>query len=327
MKLATKLTLAALALLTAGGTFVNKRAAQHEAQAEVDYPPEGDFVTVDGRRVHYVMAGQGPDLVLIHGASGNTRDFTFAFVDQVKDDYRVIVFDRPGLGYTDRASDEFGGPFNTAAESPADQAIMLQAAAAQLGADKPIVLGHSYGGTIALAWALERPDSIAAVINVAAPSNPWPGRLGALYRINGTALGGAMLPPLITAFASQQRIEDNIASIFDPQVAPEGYAHYVGATLTTRRAAFRANGRQVNSLRPHVVEMSKRYGDITIPVEIIHGDADTIVPLEIHSIPLSRQVPHATLTVLDGVGHMPHHVSSDVVIAAIDRAAVASGLR
>ena len=327
MKLAIKFSLAALALLTAGGTFVDKRANQRETQAEVDYPPEGDFVTVNGQRVHYVMEGSGPDLVLIHGASGNTRDFTFAFVDLVKDDYRVIVFDRPGLGYSDRASDEFGGAFNTAAESPAEQAIMLQAAAQQLGAERPIVLGHSFGGTVALAWALERPDNIAAVINVAAPSNPWPGKLGALYRINGTAVGGALLPPLITAFASQQRIEDNIASIFEPQGAPDGYAHYVGATLTTRRAPFRANGRQVNSLRPHVVEMSKRYGDITIPVEIIHGDADTIVPLDIHSIPLSRQIPQANLTVLDGIGHMPHHVAPDEVIAAINRVAVASRLR
>ena len=327
MKLAIKFSLAALALLTAGGTFVDKRADQRETQAEVDYPPEGDFVIVNGQRVHYVMEGSGPDLVLIHGASGNTRDFTFAFVDLVKDDYRVIVFDRPGLGYSDRASDEFGGPFNRAAESPAEQAIMLQAAAQQLGAERPIVLGHSFGGTVALAWALERPDNIAAVINVAAPSNPWPGKLGALYRINGTAVGGALLPPLITAFASQQRIEDNIASIFEPQDAPDGYAHYVGATLTTRRAPFRANGRQVNSLRPHVVEMSKRYGEITIPVEIIHGNADTIVPLDIHSIPLSRQIPQANLTVLDGIGHMPHHVAPDEVIAAINRAAAASRLR
>lgn len=327
MKLATKLTLAALALLTAGGTFVDKRADQREAQAEADYPPEGDFITVDGQRVHYVMAGSGPDLVLIHGASGNTRDFTFAFVDLVKDDYRVIVFDRPGLGYTDRVNDTYGGPFNTAAESPAAQAVFLQAAAAQLGADRPIVLGHSFGGTVALAWALERPDNIAALVNVAGPSNPWPGSLGALYRINGTAVGGALLPPLITAFASQQRIEDNIASIFAPQPAPDGYAHYVGATLTTRRAPFRANGRQVNSLRPHVVEMSKRYGDITIPVEIIHGDADTIVPLDIHSLPLSRQIPHANLSVLSGVGHMPHHVATDTVIDAIHRAAQTAGLR
>ena len=325
--MAVKFTLAAIALLTAGKAFVDRRAKDREAQAETDYPPEGELITVDGLQVHYVMEGSGPDLVLIHGASGNTREFTFTMVDRLKDNYRVIVFDRPGLGYTDRLHPDLDGVFNTAAESPADQAILLQAAAAQLGAPKPIVLGHSFGGTVGLAWALERPDNIAALINVSGPSNPWPGKLSALYRINGTAIGGAILPPLIAAFTSQKHIEDNIASIFTPQAAPEGYAHYIGPTLTTRRAPFRANGRQVNSMRPHVVEMSKRYGEIMIPVEIIHGDADPIVPLDIHSIPLSRQIPHARLTVLKGIGHMPHHVAPDAILAAIDRAAVASGLR
>jgi pimeloyl-ACP methyl ester carboxylesterase len=73
--------------------------------------------------------------------------------------------------------------------------------------------------------------------------------------------------------------------------------------------------------------MSPLYPQITIPVEIVHGDADVTVPLAIHSEPLSRLVPDAHLTVLHGVGHMPHHIYPDTVIAAIDRAAARAGLR
>ena len=103
-------------------------------------------------------AGDAPDLVLIHGASGNTRDMTFSLAPRLAEDYRVIVLDRPGLGYTDR--------INGTGATITQQAELLQKAAAQLGADRPIVLGHSYGGAVALAWAVTRPDHISALVNV-----------------------------------------------------------------------------------------------------------------------------------------------------------------
>ncbi|MFM7443380.1 MAG: alpha/beta fold hydrolase, partial [Tabrizicola sp.] len=65
-----------------------------------------------------------------------------------------------------------------------------------------------------------------------------------------------------------------------------------------------------------------RYSTLDLPVELIHGTADTIVPLDIHSRPVSQILPDATLTVIDGAGHMPHHGHAEVVIAAIDRAAL-----
>jgi pimeloyl-ACP methyl ester carboxylesterase len=111
---------------------------------------EGDFLTIDGHRVHYVVMGEGPDVVLVHGASGNTRDFTHALAGRLAERYRVIVMDRPGLGYTDRIDPQ--------GASLAAQAGLLADAAAELGAERPIVFGHSYGGAVALAWALQRPD-------------------------------------------------------------------------------------------------------------------------------------------------------------------------
>jgi pimeloyl-ACP methyl ester carboxylesterase len=264
--------------------------------------------------------------VLIHGASGNTRDFTFDFVDRVKDRYRVTVFDRPGLGWTDRLPG-YGGATNTAAETPAEQAALLHAAAQQLNIANPLVLGHSYGGAVALAWALNHPESTAGLVLLAGASNPWPGDLGALYEINSSAIGGATLVPLLSAFASKSRVDGVVQSIFAPQAPPDGYAGYVGAGLTLRSESLRANAQQVNSLRPHVVEMVKRYPSIQVPTEILHGTDDTVVPLDIHSEPLAGQIPGAVLTRLEGVGHMPHHAAPEAVTDAIDRAARRAGLR
>lgn len=67
--------------------------------------------------------------------------------------------------------------------------------------------------------------------------------------------------------------------------------------------------------------MEPNYPKLTLPVEIIHGSADTTVPIDIHAIPLSKRLPNAHLTVLDGIGHMPHHSNPDEIVAAIKRAA------
>jgi pimeloyl-ACP methyl ester carboxylesterase len=325
IKLIATLSLAALA---GCAVMTDRQSSARVVSAEREFPPEGQFIDVNGRQVHAVVRGSGPDLVLIHGAGGNAREFTFDFMDRLTDRYRVIVFDRPGLGFTDRTDEKYDSAFTTEAEGPQEQAAMLQAAAAMIGADNPIVLGHSYGGSVALAWALNHPDNIAGVVNLAGPSHPWPGDLGAYYKVNGSTLGGAIVPPLIAAFATDARIEDAITCIFAPQAVPDGYAEHIGGPLTIRPDSFRANARQVNTLRPHIVAMAPRYAsELTLPIEILHGDLDTTVPLDIHSIPLRDAVPQAKLTVLTGVGHMPHHAEPQLVVDAIDRIAQHAGLR
>ncbi len=84
---------------------------------------------------------------------------------------------------------------------------------------------------------------------------------------------------------------------------------------------------QINALRPQVQAMQEDYPTLTLPIELVHGDADTIVPLHIHSQPLMDLIPNGHLTVLPGAGHMPHHTHPEAVIAAIDRAAARAGLR
>lgn len=322
--------IAALSLAAVAGCAVatDRHATSRTAQAERDFPPEGQMIDVNGRQVHAVVAGRGPDVIMIHGAGGNAREFTFDFLDRLKDRYRVIIFDRPGLGYTDRTSDVYDNVFTTDAESPAEQADMLQAAAEQLGVEKAILVGHSYGATVALAWALNHPDTTAGVVNLAGPSHPWPGGLGAFYTVPGSAVGGVIIPPLVGALTTDRRVERAIPPIFAPQPVPDGYIDHIGGHLTVRPDNFRANARQVNTLRPHVVDMAPRYAaELTMPLEIIHGDADKTVPLTIHSIPLSQAVPHANLVVLNGVGHMPHHAEPELVESAIDRIASQAGLR
>ena len=115
----------------------------------------------------------------------------------------------------------------------------------------PIVVGHSYGGAVALAWGLSQPDQTAALVTLGGVSNPWPGELDRLYKVTGSAVGGATVVPLITALAPEKRIETAVASIFrSAGAAGRLYVDYIGAELTLRREALRANGQQVKHPAP-----------------------------------------------------------------------------
>jgi len=311
-------------LLIGGGVLaLDWRAGQREARWEATWPPEGQIIVVGGVRVHVVVMGEGPDLVLIHGASASLREFTFSLMPRLATRYRVIAFDRPGHGFTERMPG-YGSVWERDAETPAEQAALLSAAAAALGAERPLVLGHSYGAAVAMAWALDHPA--AGVIDVAGATQPWPGELGFTYDVVGSRLGGAVVPLFAAGVLSEGYIDRATESVFAPQSPPEGYRAHIGPELAVRRDTIRANYKQVNTLYPAVEAMAARYPGLDLPLEIVHGDADLSVPLAVHSIPLSRQVPGANLVALEGVGHMPHHSAEDEVVAAIDRAARRAGL-
>ena len=106
---------------------------------------------------------------------------------------------------------------------------------------------------------------------------------------------------------------------------PAGYAAYIGAGLTLMREPLRANASHRATLKAEITAMQPRYADFPVPLEIVHGDADTTVSLTVHAEAMVRDTEQARLTPLPGVGHMPHHSHADDVIAAIDRAAARAG--
>lgn len=295
------------------------RAARHEARAEASHPPRGQFVEVDGTRIHAEVLGEGPDLVMIHGSNGNTRDMTYTLAPVLARHFRVILFDRPGLGFSDALPTDAAGIDQ--------QAAILARAARALGSNRPMVLGHSYGGAVALAWAVNHPDSMSALIPVSAASNPWTTPLDLLYRVTSNPIGAAVAVPLITAYVPDWYVTKSLEAVFAPQSEPGDYANHFGPGLSLRRGSLRANAMHRALLLDEIRSLHLRYGEITIPTEIVHGTADDTVNYELHAVNLSKQIKGANLTALDGVGHMPHHVAMDAVVAAVLRAAHRAGLR
>jgi pimeloyl-ACP methyl ester carboxylesterase len=295
------------------------KALRNEARARADFPADGQLVDVDGQTVHVVQMGLGPDVVLIHGSGGNTRDMDFGLAPALAQNFRVTVIDRPGHGHTPAIS--------PTGDTLADQARLLAQAAQKSGVERPIVLGHSFGGAVALAWALDNTLPPSALVILAGASNPWNTPLPGLYQATSHPVFGGLVRMMLSAWVSQSYIESSIVEVFSPQPAPNGYRDYIASPLILRRSALRANALQRRNLLDQIITQAPQYGSITIPVEILHGTADQTVAFALHADPLSHQIPQSVLMPLPGIGHMPHHSALDETVAAVLRAADHADLR
>lgn len=320
---ATMAALAAIVTVAGCAAFVDNRADRRESDWQDRYPPQGRLIAVEGRNLHVHEAGRpagsAPDVVLIHGANGNLRDFTFDLVDRLAPDFRVIAVDRPGLGWSDS--------WGAAEADPQFQAQLLrQALGAELGLRNPIVVGHSYGGAVAMGWALEAEAETAGLVILGGATQPWEGNLGLGHRLQSGPLGGVGRS-VIAGLISERTARGALSTIFSPDPVPSGYAAHFGVGLAMRRDQRAASTRQVDALRDHLTRMAPQYPGLTLPIEALHGSRDTIVGLEIHSRRLAAEVASVRLTVLDDVGHMPHHARPEETVAAIHRIAERAGLR
>lgn len=287
--------------------------ARYEADAEAKYPPIGQFVTVEGLDVHYIDQGSGPTVILIHGANSNIRDWTFAMVDELSAKHRVIAMDRPGHGYSDRPAE--GG------DIPAVQARILKLAADQLVAGDAVIVGHSFGGAVASAWALDYPEGVKGLISLAGATYDWGGGGGTLYALGSSEVTGGALGAAARAYVSGDRAISLINDVFAPNEPIPGYAEHLGLPLALRPATFRYNAADIDNLDGHLAVQSQRYGELTMPVILIHGDADQTVGLQEHSVRFFNDVSSSDLVVMPGIGHMIHQVARPTIIAAVEKLA------
>ena len=290
----------------------------HDAAAEKAYPPLGRIIPTSLGAVHATDEGRGdgPPVILIHGASGNVRDWTFDITKRLSAKRRVIAMDRPGFGYSERIGDK--------AWRPSRQAAQLHAAAKTMGVSKPILVGHSWGASVALAWAEEHPDDVAGVVSVSGVTQPWGGVVPLLDTLGFGNLIAGMYTRRLARTAETGGIEDFLQRAFRPQRVPTGYTDYVGGPLAVRAATLKANADDLANTNPAVSEVAARYADLRTPVEIMHGDRDWLLDIEQHGVATASAIPGAELTALPGVGHMAHHARTDALENLIDKLATKS---
>lgn len=281
-------------------------------------PPAGEFADVLGARIHHVhipapAGAELPPVVFIHGASGNLNDQMLPARPLLEGRAELLFYDRPGHGWSER------GEMN---ETPNGQARTLAALMDAKGIDRAIVVGHSFGGGIAAAFALAYPERVTGLVFVAAATHPWEGAgTSWYYKVATVPVLGRLFSELFALPAGYARIDAAAAGVFDPNPLPANYLKDSGIELVLRPANFRANAVDVESLHTHVTAAAPRYGEIKVPTVVISGDSDTVVYEELHSLGLERDIPGAVLVWICGLGHKPDWVTPDLVAAAIERVA------
>lgn len=297
-----------LALIAATVLIAQKRGQTALRNA----PQNGELITTSsGQIIHVAHYGpeDAPPIVLIHGASGSTYDMTFRLAPALADRYRVYVVDRPGFGHSPAPMDE----------SVAAQAQTLREAIATSEPRKVMVLGHSYGGAVALEWALQDQETLVGLVLVSAASHEWAGEPSLFYRTLATPVIGDIFAWMLMAYVPSPVLAAEIDAVFAPQHAPEGYTASFQPRLSLRPKTQTLNARQRVTLKAQLRDMTPDYPSLTLPIEAVHGTADTTVGLDIHAARLDRDVASDHLVRLEGLGHMPHQVATQDVVAAVDR--------
>jgi pimeloyl-ACP methyl ester carboxylesterase len=287
------------------------------ARLEAAHPPTGRFIEVQGVRLHVAVLGlprnapgAEPAIVLVHGASGNLEDMRLALGEKLAASHRVILIDRPGHGWSSRPECDDDA-------SPARQAELVAGALEQLGVRRAILIGHSWGGAFATAYALAFPERTAGLVLLSAPTHPWPAdpgwynRLALLPYIGPLFVRTCVFPLGLLLAAGASR------TVFEPQAVPEDYLRRAGILLVLRPKTFYSNARDLALLENFIRAQVPRYVDLRTPTVIISGDRDTMVSPEINARALAAILPRAKLVLLKDIGHMPHHAAPEVVAAAI----------
>ena len=261
----SKRRVAALTLLGAmvGGlwTYSRREIRRYESLdlAEVEKP--GRTLSVDGVGIHYVEAGEGPALLLIHGLGSSTFAFRHILPDLARR-LRVVALDLKGFGFSERPVGDY---------ALSAQAELVRQVMDLLGIEKASVLGHSMGGVVAMRLALAYPQRVERLILASSASDLELGR-----RIWGAAVIGRLLPlvapftfhnrrfrelSLKSGYSDPDRCTEDVIEGYMQPARMRGYLRALGNTM--------AHWRRDPPLDP---------ADITQPTLIVWGEEDHWLP-------------------------------------------------
>lgn len=279
-------------------------------------PPLGKFMNVDGVRLHYVERGQGQPLVLLHGNGSMMQDFDISgLVELASADYRVIVFDRPGYGYSSR-------PRGIRIWNPKAQAQLLRKALQRLQVERPVVVGHSWGTLVALALALEYPAHVRSLVLLSGYYFPTFRPDVALFAPPAIPLIGDVMRYTISPLLGRLIWPGLLRTIFGPPPTPPRFKGQFPVWMALRPSQLRASAAESALMIPWAIKLRRRYHEIKMPVVIMAGSKDRFVSAK-HSARLHAAVPQSDFRLAPGMGHMVHHEAPREVRQAIDIAAAA----
>jgi pimeloyl-ACP methyl ester carboxylesterase len=293
-----KAVLIPLGIAGIAGVALTGWAAYVARKAEEAVPPDGSFADVPGAQLHFLDmrpdVEKGPPIVMLHGLMGQMRNFSHSLAGRLARNHRVILIDRPGWGYS-----RLTGP----RPGIAVQAGMIAALIEQLGLEQPLLVGHSMGGAVSLALALDHPERVRGLALIAPYTQPVD-RPPDVFK--GLMVPKGLRGPLAWTIAvpiAMRTGKLKSAQVFAPDPVPADFATRGGGVLTVRPAAFLQGTFEIAIGKAEMERQAPRYGEIGVPVAILYGRQDALLDPELHGTRTAEAIPRGSIEMIDG-GHM-----------------------
>ncbi|MBC9034663.1 alpha/beta hydrolase [Sphingomonas sp. JC676] len=281
----------AIAALAGWSAYVGRKV-------EEAVPPDGSFADVAGARLHFLDMRpeneKGPPIVMLHGLMGQMRNFSHSLAGRLAMDHRVILIDRPGWGYS-----KLTGPRAGVAE----QAAMIAALIGQLGLEKPLLVGHSMGGAVSLALALDHPELVRGLALIAPYTQPVDQPPDVF---KGLVVPRGLRGPLAWTIAvpiAMRTGKLRSTQAFAPDSVPSDFGTRGGGVLTVRPTSFLQGTFEIGIGKTEMERLTPRYGEIKVPVAILYGRQDALLDPALHGTKTAEAIPGGTIEMIYG-GHM-----------------------
>jgi pimeloyl-ACP methyl ester carboxylesterase len=284
-------------------------------RAEAANPPRGRFVAAAGLRLHYTEHGDpgAPVLVLLHGCGALGREMEISgMVEAAAREFRVLVFDRPGYGHSQRPE--------AGSLTPDGQAETLVAALRALGVRKPLVLGHSWGAMVALAMGLKSPHYVRGLVLVAGYHTPSWRFDSLLLALPAVPVLGTLLRHTLSPLLGRLMLPAMLGRVFAPDRVPDRFRAEYPAGMALRPQSLRTAATEAAMQAMQAARLAHRSHALEVPTVIVAGEKDRLVMTSWQSRRLHRRAPATKLRIVPEAGHMVHHTHTPAVLAAVKEA-------
>ncbi len=305
--------------LTAGVALTLTALWVHRAarQAEKRHPASGNFVEVDGVCLHYLECGAGQPVVVLHGNGVYARDVIGSgLAKALAQRYRVLAFDRPGFGYSQRPRSRIW--------TPEAQARLLRGALVKLGVERPLIVAHSWATLVALALALQYPDLARGLLLISGYYYPTLRLDSLLLSAPAIPLVGDLLRYTLSPLLGRWLAPLQLRQLFAPEPVPARFREAVPLEMVLRPGQLRASAAEAALMVPAAKALAPHFGDLHLPVTLVAGAEDRLVDYRSHSARLHRELPHSRMRVLPGRGHMLHYAEAERLALDADELFAAS---
>lgn len=271
-------------------------------------PRRHDLPLSNGCNLHAARGGAGADVLLVHGSLAVLEDMLIGPYDALATQFRMTAVDRPGHGRSGRRRLQ-GSIWR--------QADALNEASRRLGLERPVVVGHSFGGAVALAWALRHPESISGLVLLAPIAFPEPRLEHLLFGPRAVPLAGDLIART-TAPLFDALVAPALARVmFWPQEVPERMRAEFPLQLVLEPRHMQAEGEDALEAVTGLARAAMLYPTCRLPVRILAGSQDRVVNPSLHARGLARLLPRGEYSQIEGLGHMLHHFAQAEIVDAV----------